>query len=810
MFVGEAPGEEEDRTGEPFVGRSGKELNRFLNGYLLPRRDEVFVTNLVRERPPHNRDPKPEEIARDEPDLLAEIAAVQPEVVVTLGRFSTRWFLGRDAAIEAVRGFPFPVKKAGHRCVVWPTYHPAAGLRDPIRHAAMAQDLYRLSAYLRGEGPTAPPDDQLAGREEYAYAAPTRLDRVVAVDTEGTPDRPWGLSWSCAPGMGYVIHAHDTARLQQFRDRLRKDRPRVVLHNALYDLLVLRAMGIDLADADLYDTMVAAYVLGLEPQGLKALAYRHAGMHMREYRELVGPADEAKLTAWLTEQIAATPDRRTAAALKRFLTPAEASLRDRLAQSSVVARCAPLPPPATLDDVDPAVALQYSARDADATLRVYFALEAKIRAAGLENVLAADLAVLPMIDRMQHVGLLADTEYFTLLAQAWRLEAEGVRQQLVALAGDDAFDPNSSQQVMRLLFDRLGLRPRKRTKTGRPSTQDKVLDALSKHPETPSAAKQAIALVQEYRELVKLAGTYAEQIPTFVRPATGRLHPRYKVTRTATGRLAAEEPNLLAFPKHSVRGKMIREGVTAGEGRVLGSWDLDQVEMRVMAIASRDEQMIREFLAGVDKHRATASLLFGKPPEAIDAEERFAAKAVNFGILMGISEHGLVEQFHRQGQLWTIEQCRDLLTDWHRAYPQASRYIAAKHAEARRYGYVTDLFGRRRYLEGVHSTDALIQAEALRQAQATPIQSGAQGIEKRLMAAVWRRLPELWAAGVWVEPLLQIHDDLLFEVDEWAWGLLDEVITSTLAALHDDGGPFCAFPVPITAKGSYGRRWSDL
>lgn len=604
----------------------------------------------------------------------------------------------------------------------------------------------------------------------------------------------------------------------------------VVLHNALHDLPVLRDLGIDLVKEGIpfTDTMVMAYLLGLEPQGLKPLAYRHAGMHQDAYDEITHDAGELIAQQWLLDIVgrletadAKSDQEKARKLIERMLLKdgTAKNLRQRWADCRAreileeeLDLIGPMPEP-TLDDVDPAVAVRYSARDADATRRIFPILDAQIDAMGLRDVLDADIAALPMIDRMQTVGMKVDLPHFRDLSPLLGMEMAEIQSRIDAAAGEHV-NPASGDQVAEWLFGRLHLPWKKKTDGGRPSTQDKVLEALRKRDDVSADGKAAIELIQEYREVQKLKGTYCDKIPGFVNPRTGRLHPQLRITRVATGRLSAKAPNLLAFPKHSDRGKMIREGFVAGEGHLLGSWDLSQIEMCVMAIDSGDAHMLAEFRSGIDKHCGTAGLIFGIDPKVLEErveakdpaakEQRFAAKAVNFGILMGITEKGLLDQFHKNGSLdWTEDRCRELLREWHKAYPQASSYIFGKHAEARRYGYVRDMWGRLRYLPGVHSWDRQVQEEALRQAQATPIQSGAQGIEKRLMARIWQRLPQLWELGIFCEPLLQVHDDLIFEFDEEAYLLVDDLIMDALSEIQ-------WFPIPIKAEGNAGRKWSEL
>jgi DNA polymerase-1 len=376
-------------------------------------------------------------------------------------------------------------------------------------------------------------------------------------------------------------------------------------------------------------------------------------------------------------------------------------------------------------------------------------------------------------------------------------------------------NPNSGDQVAELLFDEMQLHLKapnlkiKRTDSGeRLTTNDKVLEALEDIDDTG-----IVKLITEGREIQKIKGTFADPMPKLL-GRDGRLHPQYRITRTDTGRLSAANPNVLAFPKHSTRGKLVRDGFVPAPGREYGEWDYDQIEMRVFAHDSGDPDLIAEFFSGLDKHCQTAGLLYARDATEIYAEykadtgtggaERFAAKAVNFGILMGITAHGLLAQFHKAGQLhWTLGMCEDVLRKWNEAYPVGADYIQRKHAEARRYGYVRDMWGRLRWLEGIHAFDDYIRAGAERQAQATPTQSGAQGIVKRGMAALWPLLKDFRRQGIWVECLLQVHDALILEYPVEHRELIDSTV---MAVMHSA----IELKVPVTAKAKFGQRWGDL
>lgn len=886
MFVGEFPGPDEGRRNRPFIGKSGRELTRFLNGLPagLPSREQVYLTNLSKQVA---RDAKEFSFSeQDERELWSEILAVRPAIIATLGHHATQYFIG-DLTLEAAHGIPHRVKRdfllhadarrawgnqLEHAPSIFPGYNPAAMLHSPKLQSTFAYDMRTLSLHHRGKLPPAPidlrPGDYTLHEDDDAdpvYSA-VRMLPWLGCDTEGFADRPWGISWSREPYEGRVVKAKQAAA---FVRAVKRYRTRLIIHNSLHDLDVLRAMDLDL-DMDeipFDDTMVMAYLLGLEPQGLKPLCYRHAGMLQDDYSDIVADASDAIAEAWLKAIARELPPKpmklnkgqavafglwpekgggkyepqeypqgytddmreqaHAATLIERSIAKGKTGLRKRWedgrAREILVEEQGVLqlgvtgtdPDEATLDDVPPERAIKYSARDADATTRVYPYLNDRIDEFGLRDVYEVDLAILPMINRMQTVGLKVDVPHFESLSLMLGVEAEANKDDIIRVAGR-YINPNSPEKVAEYLFDELKLQDQvvnlriKQTKGSdkkapRLTTNDKVLEAIKGlHPIVP--------IFQDGREIRKIKGTYSDPIPRLM-GHDGRLHPRYRITRTDTGRLSAGDPNVLAFPKHSKRGKLVRMGFVADDGHELGEWDLAQIEMCVFAHDSEDEQMIAEILSGVDKHAATASGIFGRPADVIYAEsknkvapgdhQRFAAKAVNFGILMGITAHGLLDQFHKNGQLhWTLDECQNLLDDWFRMYPGAKTYIAAKHAEARRRGYVTDMWGRLRWLEGIHSHDDYIRAEAERQAQATPTQSGAQGIIKRAMRDVWPVLKAL-RGSFWVEPLLQIHDAIVLEYDLRYRQEVDSVMMSALTNAVQ-------LRVPVKASNGFGLRLGEL
>ena len=480
-------------------------------------------------------------------------------------------------------------------------------------------------------------------------------------------------------------------------------------------------------------------------------------------------------------------------------------------------------PEVSLEDVEPpAEAVRYSARDADATIRVYADLEPKIKAMKLDRVLEMDLGIVPMVDRMQEVGWLIDVPYFHELTKNFEKQMRQLQNEMNKLAGRWV-NPASGDQIAELLFGEYELPIIKMTKSKlRGSTDDKSLEALSMQlrPEDERGSR-ILGTILHYRELQKLVGTYTRPLPLWAR-RTGRVHPHLRLTRTASGRLASFSPSLQNIPIKPKRGrdngKQIRAGFICGEGRRLGGWDLNQIEMRVLAHESGDPNLTKLFVQGAmcverdsegkclchDIHRYTASLIYRKGVAEITDDERLLAKNIGFGIIYGITAKGLKAQMDVRGQRWTESECQDMIDAYlKRAYPGVGGYMEERAAEARRYGHVRDMFGRIRYLPAVHSTAGHIAAEAIRQAGNHPIQAGAQGIIKLAMREVWKALEMLRREGVWVECLMQIHDELILEFEDGAEVLLDGMVKR---ALNES----VQLRVPVESSSHFGQNWSEL
>ena len=643
-------------------------------------------------------------------------------------------------------------------------------------------------------------------------AQPDRL----GVDTEGWVNNPWSIQISAFPGSALVMRTPEAIAAFAFCYDEANPKPTLVFHPALHELPMLSAMGITVPDDGFDDTSLKAHLLDIQPPGAKNLFLRFAGMDQASYTEVMSEASERLAFDFLFKIVSTWPRdpkpkphwlERTLRQIDSMLVKERtvillrarwntSTAKERLEDAGLIGR---MPEP-VLDDIPLARAIHYAGRDADGTLRINAPLDAQIDALGLRGALNADLEAVPMLNRMQTVGMGVDEAFFPAYGEELGMELAIEQGKLDAMVGHP-LNVNSTVAVPAYLFETLKLPIRKRTDGGQGSTNDKILDAMRLDPITPTTAQKVIHQIQEVREIRKIKTSFADALPQFVR--AGRVHPRFRLL--STGRLGCSDPNLLAFPKHSARGLRIREGFVAGKERLLGSLDLSQIEMRVFAIDCEDENMLAQFRSGFDFHTAGAAAKLGKRPEDITKEERFVQKAINFGILMGITEYGLLDQFAKAGIFVSLDDCRRFLVEWFRQYPAAQPYISEKHAEARRLGYVRDMWGRLRYLPDITSGNTYLRKAAERQAQATPTQSGAQGLMKRFMKKVWDRMVYTRTHEGWHwEPLLQVHDDLITEFDaEWQ-PRVEYLMAEALADMQ-------WFPIPITTgEPTAGERWSDL
>ena len=864
FFIGSQPGYEENRSGVVFSGKTGDELNRFLDGDGLPERRDVWLTNVHREYKGKDAVYTSEDLARDIEDVVRELQRVQPTLIVPMGRTAIRLFLG-DVDVDDVQGICWRLPASDKwpfldNCVVFPIVHPASAFHNPEMAAYVVSGFTQLAAYLAGgiaprtlfDDPYPEPHyEEITTAESlrsvlanYELCRQTDQTRRVpiAIDTEGWPDRPWSLQFSFKPGAGYLLRANCRGLLKTFGEYLARNRPHLTYHSALHDLRMMRVLGLP-TDLPFDDTMVAAYLLQLEPQGLKPLCSRHAGMKMQHYDELVQEPNQRLAldyisSLWNIEQldyeqrcddafwVEIDKGRRISVlpklpktALHKATERAMRSKNTRNLWSNQVEdiqvdgynMLGPMPI-ATLDHVPAKTAVDYGCRDADGTIRIAPALAARVDALKLREVYDLELATYPLIERMSYVGIKPDLPHFSRLSRRLNKEIGDLQSRLCSATRSESFNANSGDQVADYLFETLGLESIKDTRSGRGSTNDKVLEALEhEHPEFP-----IISTIRSYREVYKLKNTFVDRLPDFVRrfPYDGRVHATFRTTRVVTGRLAASEPNLLAMPKHGKFAKEFRRGWIAGDGHLLGSWDLSQIELRVAAHLSQDPAMLAIYRgerrnpdgSPIDLHAALAQRIFGVlPKNQDDSKHRLPAKAINFQFWMGGTYIGLQVELRKNGFFIDADDAQRWIDEAHALYTGAQPYMDAKAAEAEKNGFVRCLSGRIRYIGGIRSRDARVREEAKRFAFSTPIQEGAQLIMKTNEAVLWRDIiVPLQRQGRWIEPLLQIHDDLLLEMDA---ALVPEVAPRMVQCMTQS---YKGLSVPIQTSSSAGPTWADL
>ena len=401
-----------------------------------------------------------------------------------------------------------------------------------------------------------------------------------------------------------------------------------------------------------------------------------------------------------------------------------------------------------------------------------------------------ELPLVPVLRDMEKAGVRFDTALLKQAENELTDELTALEKEIYGLAGK-TFNINSPRQVGEVLFVDLELdKKAKKSKNGQYSTSEEVLQALTdKHP--------IVAKILEQRELKKLISTYISALPSYINPATGKIHTTYNQTVTATGRLSSANPNLQNLPIRSERGQLIRRAVIPDEGCLFLSADYSQIELRLMAHFSQDEHLLAAFRNGQDVHAATAAKIFNVPIEEVTKDQRRRAKTANFGIIYGISAFGLSQQLG-----CSRAEAKALIDGYFAAFPQVISFIEKQKQFAREHGYVETLFGRRRYLPDIRSNNATVRSFAERNAVNSPIQGTAADIIKMAMVAIAKRLQETGGAEKRPEMILQIHDELCFNVPA---GMIDSVRDMVVAEMQN----VVHLTVPLVAEAGYGSNWLE-
>jgi DNA polymerase-1 len=560
-----------------------------------------------------------------------------------------------------------------------------------------------------------------------------------------------GISFSAFPGRAYYIPVgHREGTQLSLRDVISGVKPLLedpalakIGHNANFDMTVLSNYDVRTQNV-IFDTMVAAQLIGHNTLGLKALAFQLLNQDMTPIQTLIGTG-------------------------KKQITMAEVAIQ---------------------------IATPYAAADADMTGRLYRLFKDQLPSKGVEYVFSqVEMPLVPVIVQMQINGILLKTDHLIEMSERLGERILCLVEDIYNVAGKE-FNVNSPQQLGAVLFENLlpasrlkelRLPSPKRTATGY-STDATILEELR-------GAHPIVAKVLEYRQLSKLKSTYLDALPGLVNPNTGRLHTSYNQVGSSTGRISSRDPNLQNIPIRDDLGRQVRRAFIAQKGWRLLAADYSQVELRVLAHLSQDPGLLAAFGRDEDIHASTASLVYGVPLQQVTREMRRMAKVMNFGVVYGLSAHGIAQQTDI-----SFEEGNAFIQGYFGKYPGIRAYLDATKQQAYEHGYVETVLGRRRPIPGIASSNYQVRQAAERMAVNMPVQGGAADIIKIAMIRIHHWLRE---NNMQSRMLLQVHDELIFEVPD------DEMDTMRSMAQHFMPKAL-DMRVPLKVDIKTGYNWGDL
>ena len=591
--------------------------------------------------------------------------------------------------------------------------------------------------------------------EQQLHAWLQRLQQAAlfAIDTETTSLRPMeaelvGLSFATEAGRAaYLPLAHQDLEappqldrgwaLEQLRPLLEDPQQRKVGQNLKYDATVLANHGIELQGIA-FDTMLESYVIDSSAtrHDMDSLALKYLGQKTISYEEVAGKGKKQL----------------------RF------------------------------DQVPIDQAAPYAGEDAEVTLRLHQALWPRLEEAPEREQLfrQIEMPLLEVLARMERNGVAVDTGMLQRQSGELATHIAQIEKEAFEEAGD-AFNLASPRQIQAILYEEKGLPVLKKTPKGQPSTAEAVLQELAQDYRLPQ-------LILQYRSMSKLKSTYTDRLPEQINPQTGRIHTSYHQAVAVTGRLSSSDPNLQNIPIRTEEGRRIRRAFIAEKGKRMVAADYSQIELRIMAHLSADQSLLEAFHQGRDIHRATAAEVFAVDPEQVTSEQRRSAKAINFGLIYGMSAFGLARQLGISRG--AAQHYVDLYFE---RYPGVKQYMEQTQQQARDQGYVETLFGRRLYLPEINSRNGQRRQYAERTAINAPMQGTAADIIKRAMIAVDQALLEGEYGALMI---MQVHDELVFEVAE---DRLDPLV----ALVREKMESAAQLDVPLVVDVGSGSNWDD-
>lgn len=513
-----------------------------------------------------------------------------------------------------------------------------------------------------------------------------------------------------------------------------------IAQNMKYDWLVMRRHGVNTVSFD--DTMLISYVLdaGTGSHGMDPLSERWLGHTPIAYKDVAGSGKNA----------------------------------------------------VTFDMVDIDRATAYAAEDADVTLRLWQVLKPRLAAEGLMSVYERlERPLVDVLARMEERGISVDRQVLSRLSGDLAQSAARFEDEIYELAGEK-FNIGSPKQLGDILFGKMGLPGATKTKTGQWSTSAQVLEDL---------AAEGLPLprkIVDWRQLTKLKSTYTDALPGFIHPQTKRVHTSYAMASTSTGRLSSSDPNLQNIPVRTAEGRKIRTAFIAEPGNKLISADYSQIELRVLAHVADIPQLKQAFADGIDIHAMTASEMFGVPVEGMPSEVRRRAKAINFGIIYGISAFGLANQLSIPR-----EEAGQYIRTYFERFPGIKDYMEATKAFAREHGYVETIFGRRAHYPDIRASNPQVRAFNERAAINAPIQGSAADVIRRAMIRMEKTLEDEKLAA---RMLLQVHDELIFEVPE---NEVEKTIPIVRHVMENAAMPAVSLSVPLQVDARAAHNWDE-
>ena len=448
----------------------------------------------------------------------------------------------------------------------------------------------------------------------------------------------------------------------------------------------------------------------------------------------------------------------------------------------------------TFDMVDIERATAYAAEDADVTLRLWMVMKPRLAADKLSTVYERlERPLLPVLARMERRGITVDRQILSRLSGELAQGAAALEDEIYQLAGE-RFNIGSPKQLGDILFGKMGFPGGSKTKTGQWSTSAQVLEDLA------AAGQELPRKIVDWRQLTKLKSTYTDALPGFIHPETKRVHTSYSLAATTTGRLSSSDPNLQNIPVRTAEGRKIRTAFIASPGHKLISADYSQIELRVLAHVADIPQLKQAFSDGIDIHAMTASEMFGVPVEGMPSEVRRRAKAINFGIIYGISAFGLANQL-------SIERSEagEYIKKYFERFPGIRDYMEGTKTFAREHGYVETIFGRRVHYPEIRSSNPQVRAFNERAAINAPIQGSAADIIRRAMV---KMEPALEKAGLAerARMLLQVHDELIFEVED---AEVEQSLPVIVTIMENAAMPAVDMKVPLKVDARAASNWDE-